>query len=80
VLAAMTLDDSGIAADRLAHFMDVTRRVRLEIGGDDLLALGFASGPRMGEVLRSVLHLKVNGVIHGRAEELTAAASMREPA
>jgi hypothetical protein len=31
-------------------------------------------------VLRSVLHLKVNGVIHGREEELTAAARMRESA
>ena len=63
VLAAMTLDDSGIAADRLAHFLDVTRHVRLEIGGADLLAMGFTSGPRIGEVLRSVLHLKLNGVV-----------------
>jgi tRNA nucleotidyltransferase (CCA-adding enzyme) len=80
VLAAMTLDESGIAADRLAHFLDVTRHVRLDIGGDDLLALGFSTGPRMGEVLRSVLHLKLNGVVDGRAEELEAAARMREPA
>lgn len=80
VLAAMTLDPSGIATDRLAHFLDVTRHVRLDIRGDDLLALGFATGPRMGEVLRSVLHLKLNGVVGGRAEELEAAARMREPA
>ena len=80
VLAAMTLDESGIAADRLAHFLDVTRHVRLDIGGADLLALGFSSGPRMGEVLRSVLHLKLNGVVGGRDEELTAAARMRESA
>ena len=78
VLAAMTLDGSGVAADRLAHFLDVTRHVRLDIGGADLLELGFSSGPRMGEVLRSVLHLKLNGVITGRDEELTAAARMRE--
>jgi hypothetical protein len=80
VLAAMTLDDSGIAASRLAHFLDITRHVRLEISGQDLLTLGFSSGPRMGEVLRSVLHLKLNGVVSGRAEELTAAARMRESA
>jgi hypothetical protein len=80
VLAAMTLDDTGTAADRLAHFLDVTRHVRLDIGGADLLELGFASGPRLGEVLRSVLHLKLNGVVSGRDEELTAAAQMREPA
>ena len=71
VLAAMTLDDSGIAADRLARFLDVTRHVRLEIGGADLLEMGFSSGPRLGEVLRSVLHLKLNGVVARRDEELS---------
>ena len=79
VVAAMTLDSSGIAADRLARFLDVTRHVRLEIRGDDLIRLGYPTGPRMGEVLRSVLHLKLNGVLGGRAEELEAAARMREP-
>jgi tRNA nucleotidyltransferase (CCA-adding enzyme) len=80
VLAAMTLDATGIAADRLAHFVDVSRHVRLEIRGDDLIALGFSTGPRMGDVLRSVLHLKLNGVVAGRSEELEAAARMRENA
>jgi tRNA nucleotidyltransferase (CCA-adding enzyme) len=80
VLAAMALDPSGIAADRLAHFVDVARHVRLEIRGDDLLELGFSPGPRLGEVLRSILHLKLNGVVTGRADELEAAAQMREPA
>ncbi|MBE0527847.1 MAG: hypothetical protein IH629_01415, partial [Thermoleophilia bacterium] len=78
VLAAMTLDDSGIVADRLAHFLDVTRHVRLEIAGADLLDMGFSSGPRVGEVLRSVLHLKLGGVVSTREQELTAAARMRE--
>lgn len=80
VLAAMTLDDSGIATDRLAHFLDVSRRVRVAINGDDLIALGYSSGPRMGEVLRSVLHLKLNGMLGDRDEELEAAARMRESA
>ncbi len=78
VLAAMALDDSGIAADRLAHFLDVSRHVRLEITGADLLEMGFSSGPRLGEVLRSVLHLRLGGVVATREQELTAAARMRE--
>ncbi|OPZ46846.1 MAG: DNA ligase [Actinobacteria bacterium ADurb.BinA094] len=72
--------DSGIAASRLAHFVDVTRHVRLAIGGRDLLGLGFAPGPHMGKVLRSVLHLKLNGIVSTPDEELTAAARMREEA
>jgi hypothetical protein len=31
----------------------------------------------MGEVLRSVLHLRLNGVVRSRAEELAAAARLR---
>ena len=76
VLAAMVLDE-GTAAVRLGAFLDVARHVRLAIRGDDLLALGFAPSPEMGEVLRSVLHLKMNGVVHTRAEELAAAARLR---
>ena len=42
-----------------------------------LLALGFEASPKMGEVLRSVLHLKLNGVVASRDEELAAAARLR---
>ena len=77
LVAAMALDESGRRRRRLGALLDVTRHVRLEIRGDDLLALGFPSAPRMGEVLRSVLHLKLNGVVAGREEELEAAARMR---
>jgi tRNA nucleotidyltransferase (CCA-adding enzyme) len=73
VVAAMTLDESGVAGARLGRYLDVTRHVRLEISGEDLLALGIPTSPQIGEVLRSVLHLKLNGVVHGRDQELRAA-------
>ncbi len=76
-MAAMVLDDTGIAAQRLGAVIDVSRHVRLEIDGDDLLAMGFESSPQLGEVLRGVLHLKLNGIVSGRAEELAAAERMR---
>jgi tRNA nucleotidyltransferase (CCA-adding enzyme) len=77
LVAAMVLDETGVAAERLGRYLDVSRHVRLAIGGDDLLELGFAASPRMGEVLRGVLHLKLNGVVDGRDDELAAAARMR---
>ena len=77
VLVAMELDETGIAAERLGRFLDVTRHVKLAIGGGDLLELGFAASPEMGDVLRSVLHLKLNGVVRSRDEELAAAARLR---
>ena len=57
---------------------DLSRHLRLEITGADLLEMGFSSGPRLGEVLRSVLHLRLGGVVATRDQELTAAARMRE--
>ncbi len=77
VVAAMTLDESGVSAARLGRYLDVSRHVKLEITGEDLLALGIPSSPQLGDVLRSVLHLKLNGVVHGRDQELDAAARMR---
>jgi tRNA nucleotidyltransferase (CCA-adding enzyme) len=77
LLVAMALDETGIVADRLGRFLDVSRHVRLEIGGEDLLAMGMGSSPRLGEVLRNVLHLKLNGLIAGRDEELAAARLQR---
>ena len=77
VLVAMALDQTGIAAERLGRFLDVTRHVKLAIGGEDLLALGFTASPEMGDVLRSVLHLKLNGVVRSRDEELAAAGRLR---
>ncbi len=77
VLAAMALDEAGAVAARLGRFLDVARHVRLQIGGEDLLALGFSASPEMGQVLRSVLHLKLNGVVATRDDELTAAERLR---
>jgi tRNA nucleotidyltransferase (CCA-adding enzyme) len=77
VLAAVALDETGIAADRLGRFLDVTRHVKLAIGGEDLLGLGFAASPEMGEVLRAVLHLRLNGVVRSRDDELAAATRLR---
>jgi hypothetical protein len=73
----MAVDETGIAADRLGHFLDVSRHVRLEIGGEDLLTMGIGASPRLGKVLRNVLHLKLNGVVSGRDEELAAARLQR---
>jgi len=46
------------------------------VSGDDLIGLGFESSPRLGTVLRALLHLKLNGVVSGRADELEAARRM----
>lgn len=50
------------------------RHVRLQIGGEDLLAAGLSAGPEIGERLRTALHRRLDGAIpEGREAELDAA-------
>jgi tRNA nucleotidyltransferase (CCA-adding enzyme) len=49
------------------------RDVRLEIGGEDLLAAGIPEGPEIGARLQRALDRKLDGEVSGRAEELDAA-------
>lgn len=48
-------------------------RVKLEIGGDDLVAAGVPQGPAVGRGLDEALRRKLDGEISGRAEELEVA-------
>ena len=76
VVAAIVLEPGAAAEERLGRFLDVDRHVELDVSGDDLIGLGFESSPRLGTVLRALLHLKLNGVVSGRADELEAARRM----
>jgi tRNA nucleotidyltransferase (CCA-adding enzyme) len=49
------------------------RHVRLEIGGDDLLAAGAPAGPAIGRGLRAALAAKLDGRAPGREAELAVA-------
>ncbi len=49
------------------------RDVALEIDGDDLLAAGVAPGPAIGAGLRGALAAKLDGRVHGAAQELAEA-------
>jgi tRNA nucleotidyltransferase (CCA-adding enzyme) len=73
LVVAMVLDEGGAVERRVAHYLAVTRSVRLEVGGRDLVAIGFESGPRLGGVLHSLLRMKIGGLLPGRDDELEAA-------
>jgi tRNA nucleotidyltransferase (CCA-adding enzyme) len=78
VLVAMALDHGGAVSRRLAVYLERLRHVRLDIDGGDLRAMGYPQSPQVGRVLRSLLRLKLNGLLDGgRAAELEAAARMR---
>ena len=55
------------------RWIDELRHVRLQVGGDDLLAAGIAQGPQIGERLQQVLDRVLDGELDGRDAQLAAA-------
>ena len=60
----------------LHAYFERLRDVRLEITGADLVALGLAESPRVGEVLAELRRRKLNGELDGRDSELAAAQEL----
>jgi tRNA nucleotidyltransferase (CCA-adding enzyme) len=60
----------------LEHYFESLRKIELEIGGADLVALGLEQSPRVGEILAELRRQKLNGLIDGREAELEAARGL----
>ena len=66
-------------AEAARKWLGEFRHVKLEIGGDDLIAAGIEPGPELGAMLRGVLRRKLDGEIGGgREAELAAALSAQD--
>jgi tRNA nucleotidyltransferase (CCA-adding enzyme) len=63
----------ALGAGWLDRYLAEWSRVRLEIGGDDLIAAGIAPGPALGRGLAAALRAKLDGEIAGREQELLVA-------
>jgi tRNA nucleotidyltransferase (CCA-adding enzyme) len=55
----------------VADFLEVYNGMRLCVGGEDLLALGIAPGPRYQKILALALKAKLNGKVRTKEEELS---------
>jgi tRNA nucleotidyltransferase (CCA-adding enzyme) len=71
-LFALALDDRL----ELRDYFERLSEVRLEIGGEDLIALGLPESPRIGEILGEIRTRKLNGELDGREAELDAAREL----
>ena len=60
----------GAPAEPILRWVTELSGVRLEIGGDDLLAAGVPEGPAIGRALEETLRRKLDGLVTGRDEEL----------
>ena len=60
---------TGAVATRLRDYLDKLRHVRTLLTGDDLLALGVAQGPLVGDLLRELLVARLDGLVASRGDE-----------
>jgi tRNA nucleotidyltransferase (CCA-adding enzyme) len=72
IAVCLAPDDSlGKAVRRMARlYTEELRKIVPETSGQDLLSLGFAQGPKLGQVLKSLLVAKLNGQVTTKHEEL----------
>jgi tRNA nucleotidyltransferase (CCA-adding enzyme) len=69
----------ALGAEWLDRYVTEWRGVRLEIDGNDLISEGVQEGPAVGRGLGEALRAKLDGEVHGKADELrTALAAARE--
>ncbi len=66
----------GAPAEPILRWVTDLSGVRLEIGGDDLLAAGVPEGPAVGRALEETLRRKLDGLVRGRDEELRTALEL----
>jgi tRNA nucleotidyltransferase (CCA-adding enzyme) len=60
----------------ILRYASELRHVRLEIGGDDLVAAGVPESPAIGRALEETLRRKLDGELAGREEELRTALEL----
>ncbi len=63
----------GAPSEPILRWVTELNAVRLEIGGDDLLAAGVPEGPAIGRALEETLRRKLDGLVAGRDDELRTA-------
>ena len=66
----------GAPSEPILRWVTDLSGVRLEIGGDDLLAQGVPEGPALGRALEETLRRKLDGLVHGRDDELRTALEL----
>ncbi len=74
----MARSKSRSVGRRILHYWGRLREVTLEIGGEDLKAMGLAQGAIYNRILDQVLMAKLDRQLQGRSQELNLAAKLAE--
>ena len=70
IAARLGLEGERLVRQRLDLYLSELSRVETELGGRDILALGVASGPIVGEALAALKSARLDGLASSRDQEL----------
>ncbi len=59
---------------QLSYYIYQVRYEKIDVTGNDIIALGMKQGPHIGRILQKVLYAKIDGKVSGYDEELAFAA------
>ena len=76
VRAASRMTDSPMVAERLSLYLQELRFAAPALNGRDLLAMGVAEGPLVGQVLKELREAKLNGLVPTEAKERSLVKSI----
>jgi tRNA nucleotidyltransferase (CCA-adding enzyme) len=72
VEAVALLSDSLWAREALERYLKVLRHIKPSLNGRDIISLGVAQGPMVGEILRKLRAARADGRVATREEEIQA--------
>ena len=72
-IRACCILSSMVVRDLIRMYLDDMRQVKPVLSGDDLIAMGFAPGPMIGEVLRELRCARIEGKTANREDEVRLA-------
>lgn len=80
ILYAMAITDNETLREKSSYYINELQHVRADINGNDLRAMGLASGPLYTQILQRILHAKLDGEAPSRAVQLSMARHLMEEA
>ncbi len=73
IKAAIALAKRPLAKERLQQYINLYHRMKPTLTGDDLLALGYPTGPKVGQILRQLQTAKLEGKVTTKDDEVKLA-------
>ena len=76
ILFARVYRHDDLILKRIDRFIHRDSEIKLKINGNDIKAMGIASGKKIGEILQAILFLKIDNETITKNEELKLARQL----